>query len=70
MSAGGAGAPEVAPPEIDVALPDKPATEKRYDPEPGRDRVRGYLASGLVIIARGNCRRGVDHPVAAPRHGI
>jgi hypothetical protein len=36
--------------EIDVELPRQPANEKPYDPEPRRERMRGALASGLVLI--------------------
>jgi len=34
----------------DVSLPEKGTKEKPYDPEPNRDKVRGYLAGGLVIL--------------------
>jgi hypothetical protein len=36
--------------EVDVSLPAKPTKELPYDPEPNRDRVRGYLAAGLVAL--------------------
>ena len=44
-----AAAPE-GPQEVDVELPGQPPSEKPYDPEPRRERMRGYLASALVVI--------------------
>lgn len=35
--------------ELDVELPGQP-DEKPWDPEPAREKLRGYLASGLVIM--------------------
>jgi hypothetical protein len=39
--------------EIDVALPNRPTQERPYDPEPNRDKVRGYLAIALVVLLVG-----------------
>jgi hypothetical protein len=36
--------------EIDLALPDRPTRERPYDPEPSRDKVRGYLAVALIVL--------------------
>lgn len=45
------GKPEViGVEEVDVSLPAKPTREVPYDPEPNRDKVRGYLAGGLVAL--------------------
>lgn len=46
--------PEVEPAieELDVELPKQP-TEKPWDPEPGREKLRGYLATGLVLLLAG-----------------
>lgn len=35
--------------ELDVELPSRP-DEKPWDPEPGRERLRGFLAAGLVLL--------------------
>jgi hypothetical protein len=43
---------ESAPLELDVELPRQPA-EKPWDPEPAREKLRGYLAGGLVLLLAG-----------------
>jgi len=41
------------PVELDVDLPSSPPSNKPWDPEPGREKLRGYLAGGLVVLLAG-----------------
>lgn len=52
MNAGSASNSESTPLELDVELPGQPL-EKRWDPEPAREKLRGYIAGGLVLLLAG-----------------
>ena len=36
--------------ELDVSLPDTAPSSRPYDPEPARDRLRGWLAVALLAM--------------------